>query len=170
VGGARIVRYFTDVEKARAKAMWLEGKNWKDITAAIGCSRDTLRCRWIPKWKAEQGEAAEKVKKKVEKKCERQLLELEETKIAIEKMELDHLLAMRGQYLALRSIIVNTDPEKMKLPDLIALFREMRETLMASAKLEGVEPPQKVLNVNVNTDAASLKARLRQYEELFSHE
>lgn len=149
--------------------MWATGTTLQEIADAIGCSRDTIAHRWVPKWKKEQGEAAEKVKKKVEKKCEKQLQEVEETKIAIEKIELDHLIALRENYDSLKRKIMELPPDT-KPYALVPLFRELRETVMASAKLEGVEPPQKVLNVNVNTDAASLKERLRKYEELFSHE
>ena len=165
-----MVKRYTEKQKAEAKQLWLEGKSSKEIASAIGCGLDTVKGRWIPKWKKEREKTIEKIRKKVEVKCAKQLLEIEERKITIEKMELDHLLAMRGQYLALRNVILSTDPDQMKLLDLIALFREMRETLVASAKLEGVEPPQKVLNVNVNTDAASLKERLKKYEELFTNE
>lgn len=150
---------YSEADKVRAWELHCEGKTYQEIADEIGCSIDLIKRSWSKKWKARKAEVVEKVMKEAEY--------VRETTVAIEKMELDHLMALRRQYYALRSTIVDADLTTMKTQDVIALFREMRETLMASAKLEGVEPPQKNLNINVHTDMKSLKERMKQYEGLF---
>lgn len=153
---------YTESEKARARELWCAGLTYPEIAERIGCSVDTIKCRWSKEWRSRDADLARKVEQKIGRHTDKV--------VQVDKHQLDHLLALREQYNALKQMIIDTPVNTLEPKDAIAIFRELRETAMASAKLEGVEPPQKVLNVNVNTDAASLKARLRQYEELFSHE
>jgi transposase-like protein len=126
--------------KNKAWQMKQDGHKLTEISETLGVNINTMK-RWYSQWKREREQYAEKAKREIMAKTE--------TQVSIESHTLDHLLALREQYNALKEQIMsfppNTPPEK-----LVPLFRELRETIMASAKLEGVEPPEKHTNFNIN--------------------
>lgn len=151
-------RRYTEEEKLKAYRMWCDGVSYREISKEIGCSVDTVKHSWAKKWKDMRHTVAGQIRKDAVK--------LAQNQVAIEQYQLDHLLELRIQDALISQKIIeclDTKDDRM----LIQFLKEKRENISLSAKLEGVEPPQKNLNITVHTDMQSLKERLKEYEGVF---
>lgn len=125
---------YTNKDKRKAYRMYRDGHTYREIAAEIGCSESTIKRLWSKEWKRGEDGVAERVNSELEKHVEQT--------VEVEKHHLNHLLALREQYNALKQMIIDTPVNTLEPKDAIAIFRELRETVMASAKLEGIEPRQ----------------------------
>lgn len=119
--------------KKEAWRLRQDGRSLREISDELEVPYDTVK-RWSQKWGREAERAVRKAREEIMAQAE--------TQVSIERHTLDHLLALREQYNALKQMIIDTPVNTLEPKDAIAIFRELRETVMASAKLEGIEPRQ----------------------------
>jgi predicted transcriptional regulator len=121
--------------------MFREGYTYPKIAEEVGASLSTIK-KWAKSWKVEDPLVQE-----VNKEVRRQV----EQTVEVEKHHLDHLLEIREKYNTVAAVV----EEKLAHGDdkgLLAYLREAREWLALSAKLEGVEPPTKNINLNASAE------------------
>jgi transposase-like protein len=149
---------YTNKDKRKAYRMYRDGHTYREIAAEIGCSESTIKRLWSKEWKRGEDGVAERVNSELEKHVEQT--------VEVEKHHLNHLLALREQYHLISQKIIECLDEGDDR-QLLSYLREQRETILASAKLEGIEPPQKNINVNANTDMTfeKLMAYLREIRD-----
>lgn len=143
-------------EKERAYELYRKGATHQEIADEIGCATDTVKHRWVPEWKGRDAALARKVEKRVERRVDRM--------VEVERHQLDHLLALRELYHRLLEQVRDCEPDPEKPWKYLSLYKELRETIMASAKLEGVEPPQRIEQRTINVPGLDIAALLEDEE------